>query len=93
MSRPSHPMYGKHPISAGQFWTLLIKRSKWWEDPLAVSLQVVRFDHSPHYSTLSYAWGTQAPDAILDVDGHRFRISETVSNALHTLRASSVFDV
>ncbi|KAF2084285.1 hypothetical protein K490DRAFT_1867, partial [Saccharata proteae CBS 121410] len=61
-----------------------------WESPLRCSLTETPFSENAVYTALSYTWGSQVTDVLLDCDGKILYITRNLANALRRIRSERI---
>jgi hypothetical protein len=84
--------YERTPVrpGTGEVRLLHLELAKDRAEPLRCRLEVVSLEAPPKYATLSYCWGKQRNMVRLEIDGQCLFISESVDDALRSVRALKV---
>ncbi|CAH0003359.1 unnamed protein product [Clonostachys byssicola] len=80
--------YVYNPVdSAGREIRLLVIQPGLWSEEITCRLKTVSLNDGPRYETLSYTWGDNSKEHLIQVDGSRFRVNHNLFLALRRLRS------
>jgi hypothetical protein len=83
----THHSYRYKPLLDRAYTRLLIVRPGQGDDVILCGLEDMDIDDPPRYTALSYTWGSWDDGKTIDVEGHRFSVTNNLWHALWHIRS------